>query len=146
MVRTIRTGRLAALGAAAIVALGPPARAEGETSTAAISAAGRVPTYVAFGAGAVGVGVDSASRFGAPSRKSDLDAVCKDEVCPRGGQDSLGSAKTALVSSVGLAVGVIGLGAGLYSLLLGGSAAPPPTSVQVQTWIGPTGGGITGTF
>lgn len=106
----------------------------------------RLPAYLAFGAGAVSLGVGAAFGLAALSAKSDLDAACRNEICPRSEQNSLGSVKTlATVSTIGFVAGVVGLGAGVYFLLTG-RAAPAPATATVRTWIGVSGGGVGGTF
>ncbi len=78
--------------------------------------------YVGLGVGAVGVLVGAVFGLKAMSKKSDLDSACTDGKCPKsaeGTHDSFKSAAT--LSSIGFAVGVVGLGAGTYFLVSGGN-------------------------
>jgi hypothetical protein len=76
--------------------------------------------YVALGVGGAGLAVGGITGFLALGKKSDLD--CIDERCPSSEKSTLDSARTmATVSTVGFAVGFVGVGAGVILLLTGNS-------------------------
>jgi hypothetical protein len=85
----------------------------------------RVPAYIAFGVGAVGLGVGAVFGILALGKKSDLDSACKDKVCPSAAQqDTIDSGKKlGAVSTVGFVVGIAGAGVGGVLLLSGSSAS-----------------------
>lgn len=109
--------------------------------------------YVALGVGGAGLVVGGVTGFLALGKKSDLDG-CEDKKCPASQQDTLNSAKTlATVSTVGFAVGFVGLGAGIVLLLTGNnstaSAAAPHVAKQglkVEPWFAGNSAGLNGTF
>lgn len=83
----------------------------------------RLPAYVALGVGVVGVGVGSVFGLMAASKKSDLEAACKDRVCGPDQQDNIDTGKTfGTVSTVGFVIGAVGLVAGAYLYLTSGNA------------------------
>jgi hypothetical protein len=105
---------------------------------AAAPARSRVPAYVALGVGAVGLGVGAVTGIIALGKKSDLDGACKNKVCPSSAQqDTIDSGKTfGTVSTIGFAVGIVGVGVGTVLLLTGGSssastAASNPLRVKI---------------
>lgn len=113
--------------------------------------------YVALGVGGAGLVVGGITGFLALGKKGDLEG-CKEERCPTSQQDTLDSAKTmATVSTVGFAVGFVGIGAGVVLLLTGGgggSASSAKThvakhewrGVHVEPWLGSDQAGLQGTF
>lgn len=109
--------------------------------------------YVALGVGGAGLVVGGITGFLALGKKSDLDN-CEGQRCPSSEADKLDSAKSlATVSTVGFAVGFVGVGAGIVLLLSGGSnnnarlAAPKlARGVEVQPFFGGTSAGVNGTF
>jgi hypothetical protein len=110
--------------------------------------------YVALGVGGAGMIVGGISGFLALGKKSDLEG-CVDEKCPSSQRDTLDSARTmATVSTVGFAVGFVGLGAGVVLLLTGGGSSSAATqapklakrNVHVEPWLGADMAGVQGTF
>lgn len=110
--------------------------------------------YVALGVGGAGLLVGGVTGFMALGKKSDLEG-CQDKKCPSSESDKLDSAKSlATVSTVGFAVGFVGVGAGIVLLLTGNSsssaASSPPklakNGLAVQPFFGGTSAGVTGTF
>jgi hypothetical protein len=110
--------------------------------------------YVALGVGGAGLLVGGVTGFLALGKKSDLEG-CQDKKCPSSEADKLDSAKSlATVSTVGFAVGFVGVGAGVVLLLTGNgnSSAARATpklaksGLDVQPWFGGTSAGINGTF
>lgn len=108
----------------------------------------RVPAYAVLGVGAVGIGVGAIFGGLALGKKGDLDSACVDKVCGRSQQDTIDSGKTlATVSTVGFAVGIVGLGVGTYLLLTG---APKSSSTTASRRLTPIVGtdrvGLAGSF
>jgi hypothetical protein len=109
--------------------------------------------YVALGVGGAGLLVGGVTGFLALGKKSDLDG-CEDKKCPPSQQDTLDSAKNlATVSTVGFAVGFVGLGAGIVLLVTGNnstaSAAAPRVAkpgLKVEPWFAFNSAGLNGTF
>ena len=118
--------------------------------------------YVALGVGGAGLVVGGITGFLALGKKSDL-KDCVDTgsgtSCPSSQKDTLDSAKTmATVSTVGFAVGFVGVGVGVVLLLTGGGsnsaqlAKPqlaqhePFAGVHVEPWLSNEQAGLRGTF
>jgi hypothetical protein len=112
--------------------------------------------YVALGVGGAGMIVGGITGFLALGKKSDLE--CQGNKCPLSQKDTLDSAKTmATVSTVGFAVGFVGIGAGVVLLLTGGGGSSNASleapkvarhrgGVQVGPWFGAEQAGLQGTF
>lgn len=138
---------------APLTAAAPPAPASdtgGKKSNA--------PAYVALGVGGAGLLVGSITGFLALSKKSDLKG-CVDDRCPSSQKDELDSAKSmATVSTVGFAVGFVGVGVGVVLLLTGNQSShagltkprlakqEKRPSVAVEPWFGGNSVGLNGTF
>lgn len=110
--------------------------------------------YVALGVGGAGLLVGGVTGFLALGKKSDLDG-CQEKKCPESQADTLDSAKSmATVSTIGFAVGFVGVGAGIVLLLTGNDSASASTArarvaergVVVHPFFGGTSAGINGTF
>jgi hypothetical protein len=112
--------------------------------------------YVALGVGGAGLVVGGVTGFLALGKKSDLKG-CVDTKCPSSQQDTLDGAKSmATISTVGFAVGFVGVGVGVVLLLTGNSSASANASkstpklakhgVSVEPWIGTQSAGLSGTF
>lgn len=112
--------------------------------------------YVALGVGGAGLVVGGVTGFLALGKKGDLKG-CVDTKCPSSQQDTLDGAKSmATVSTVGFAVGFVGVGVGVVLLLTGNSSASASASksapklakhgVSVEPWIGTQSAGLSGTF
>jgi hypothetical protein len=132
------------------------------TTTAPASDAGSKKSntlaYVALGVGGAGLLVGGITGILALGKKSDLKG-CVDDRCPTSQKDTLDSAKSiATVSTVGFAVGLVGVGVGVVLLLTGSgsssaSLAPakvaqrePVRGVHVTPWVGGDRAGLSGTF
>ncbi len=77
-----------------------------------------VPAYIAFGVGAVGLGVGGYFGASALGTKSDLDDRCRSGSCPSGSQSDIDSlSRDGNIATIGFAVGLVGVGAGIYFLL-----------------------------
>lgn len=98
---------------------------------AASSKPSRAPAFIAFGAGAVGLGVGIVSGVIASSSWNDAKAVCPDRVCPSAeGLSKYDSAKTAaIISDIGIGAAVVGVGVGTILLLTSRSTG---SSVRVE--------------
>jgi PEGA domain len=113
--------------------------------------------YVSLGVGGAGLLVGGITGFLALGKKSDLKG-CVDTKCPSSQQDTLDGAKSmATVSTVGFAVGFVGVGVGVVLLLTGNSnsaslGAPkvakrePLGHVHVEPWLSAQSAGLSGTF
>jgi hypothetical protein len=129
--------------------------AHAETATAAPQGKpSYVPAALAFGAGGVGVVLGSVFGIVAKQNKSSLDSECPDKShCPQSAQSDIDSlSRNATISTIGFAVGIVGIGTGVVLLLTakgGGDEQPPPASQQgarVEPWIGAGSAGLRGTF
>jgi hypothetical protein len=113
----------------------------------------RVPAYIAFGVGAVGLGVGTVFGLSAMGTKGDLEDVCRQGSCPpsEGGDiDSMQS--DATIATIGFGVGLLGVGAGVYLWV---TAEPEQPSTQaaengkgisVQAFLAPGQVGFRGGF
>ena len=107
----------------------------------------RVLPFVAFGVGAVGIGVGTVAGLIVGARSSDLSSNCRrDGSCPRSQESTLSSAETmATVSTVGFIVGAAGVAAGVI-LLLTGSSGNASAQRTVRPLLGAGFAGLDGTF
>ena len=112
----------------------------------------KVPVFLAFGVGLVGVGVGATFGVLASGKKSDLDGSCNAEKrCPPDQQSTLDSAKTfSTVSTIGFIVGGIGIATGTVLLITSsgsksGSVRPSPTPTW-SPYVGLGNAGVTGSF
>ena len=114
--------------------------------------------YVALGVGGAGLVVGGITGFLALGKKGDLKG-CVDTKCPSSQQSTLDSAKSmATVSTVGFAVGFVGVGVGVVLLLTGNNSSSAGLGsskvakrdalhgVHVEPWVGAQSAGVTGTF
>ena len=114
----------------------------------------RVPAYVMLGLGGAGVVVGTIFGILALGNKSSLDSDCPlgKDACPTNKQsdvDSLNSSlnTNALLSTIGLSVGVLGLGVGTYLFVSAKSdSAPKAARVEMRPWVGPGSAGLAGSF
>lgn len=120
----------------------------------------RTPAYAVLGVGAVGLGVSAVFGILAIGKKTDLDAACTNKVCGPAQQDTIDQGKTyGIVSTVGLAVGVVGVGIGTYLLLTSGAPSAGASAsnqaparhagvrqVTVEPIVGTDRIGLAGTF
>lgn len=88
--------------------------------------------YGALGIGVVGIGVGAVGGISALSKKSTLDQHCTGVVCDRDGKTAADSAKAAaLLSTIGFAVGGVGLATGIVLLV----TRPRSSSTGTRTTI-----------
>ena len=99
--------------------------------------------FIGFGTAIVGVGVGTVTGILAFGKASTAKDGCPDERCTTAGMEAVDSGRTlATISTIAFIAGGVGAGVGLYGLFFGRPAAS--TSVAVS--LGPTGGGLRGTF
>jgi hypothetical protein len=108
------------------------------------------PMYIAAGVGAVGVVFGSIFGVAALSNKSTLDKDCaSDKSCPLSSQGTIDTAsRNATLSTIGYAVGVIGLGTAAVLWLTAPPAKTEPAKngARVTPWIGLGSAGLSGSF
>jgi hypothetical protein len=138
----------------------PPVPGEQGASTAATvnvlpplspstsTAPNRIPAYVAFGIGGVGVALGSVFGIMALGTKSSLDNACPDKkMCPPSSQSDIDALSTrATVSSIGFGVGVVGLAVGVVLLVTSHAGEARTASVRARPWLGIGTAGVGGTF
>ncbi len=112
------------------------------------STGGKTAGYVLLGVGGVAIIVGGVTGFMALGAKGDLD--CPDRKCSGAESDELDSANTlAMVSTIGVGVGVAATAVGVVLLLSsGGKKETPPVAsgLRVRPYIGAQSAGLTGTF
>jgi len=120
----------------------------------------RVPAYVAFGVGAVGLGAGIVFTLQSAGKRSDandvfaecqsrgVDGQCKvEDPLSRKVEDlddQAGSARTMAI--VGYALGGVGIAAGVTLLLLDRSGSSSASQPRITPWVGYQSAGVTGTF
>jgi hypothetical protein len=112
----------------------------------------RTPAYVILGIGGAGLVVGTIFGIVALGNKSSLDTDCPagKNACPASKASDVSSLNSSLntnslLSTIGLAVGVVGVGVGGY-LLLSASSSSPKTGVTVRPWLGLGSAGLNGSF
>jgi hypothetical protein len=102
---------------------------------------------VALGVGIVGAGLATYFGLDAASKHSDGDAHCSGRACDPTGLELQSSARTsATLSTISAAVGVVGVGAGVFMLLTAPSRAEARRAASawsVVPALDTTGGGVT---
>jgi hypothetical protein len=141
----------------------PPATPTAETPAPAApatpeapasSSPNRVPAYVVLGIGGAGIVVGTIFGILALGTKSSLDSDCPAgrDACPpskKSDVDSLNSTlqTNALLSTVGLGVGVLGVGIGTVLFVSAKSDGSPKSAhLEMRPWVGPGLAGLTGSF
>jgi hypothetical protein len=106
--------------------------------------------YAAFGVGGAALAVGTVFGVLALGTKSTLDNDCPDKICQARSQSNIDSLKSeSTVSTVGLAVGIVGVVAGVVLLVVSHkteSASVEPQRAQISPWLGIGTTGIGGTF
>ncbi len=117
--------------------------------------AGNQRTWGWISVGVGGVGLLGGSYFGlaALHDKSTLKDACTGGRCPPSQRSTIDSMNSeALLSTVGFAVGVVGVGLGGYLLLSADGADPskseaaPSTALSIHPYVGPSSAGVLGSF
>jgi hypothetical protein len=122
-------------------AAAPPPVAPPAPADAAAEAPSRVPAYVAWGVGGVGLVVGTVFGVRAIGKKGDRDELCPGGRCTtQAGLDRDGEARSsALVSTVGVGVGVVGAAVGTWLFVRGGSK---PSSTSLSPMVGRDAAGV----
>lgn len=104
--------------------------------------------FVAFGVGAVGLGVGAVTGLIVGSKSSDLEKNCRsDGGCPSSQDSTLSSANTmATISTIGFIVGGVGVASGVVLLLTQGTTTTASRRPGVQPLLGLGYAGLDGTF
>jgi hypothetical protein len=120
---------------------------EPATPTSDPASSQRLAGWIVGGVGVVGLGLMAGFGAAAASQASSADEECDGSFCSRAGLDGHATARTsATISTVGLVVGVLGVGGGL-TLLLTAPSSDTPAATSRAAWLapfgGPTGAGLT---
>jgi hypothetical protein len=110
----------------------------------------KVPAYVAFGFGAVGLGVGAITGKMSLDRVAELDEACPDKHCPSGRQSDIDDAKLlGTISTIGFGVGLAGIAAGVVLLVTSGPTQEKPNQSAARTiepWVSASSLGVRGSF
>lgn len=113
----------------------------------------RVPAYIAFGVGAVGVGLGAVFGLSAAGTKSDLEEVCINGRCPPSAEEDIDSMqRDATLATVTMGIGLVAVGAGVYLWVTGEPqsgqelGAPQPPSGYIRAFVGTNRLGLNGAF
>jgi hypothetical protein len=124
-----------------------------DTSSGGDRAPSRTLMWIGFGVGAAGVVAGSATGLMSLSRASSAKDRCIDSRCPPEARDDIDASNSlANVSNIAFAVGVVGIGVGVWQLLATSGpdqeqvAAPAPFKVRAEPFIGIGKLGVVGTF
>jgi hypothetical protein len=119
---------------------------------AVVSKSSRLPAWIAFGIGAVGLGVGTYGAIAVRSKTNMFGNRCDaNRVCPTEFQSDIRDAKTlASVSTAGFVTAGVGLAAGVALLVTArherAEVAPAQTAWAVRPLVSPTSLGLDGTF
>jgi hypothetical protein len=121
------------------------------TPTTRTEPANYLPAYIGLGVAAVGIGVGSIFGAIALGNKSDLDSQCQNKTCPNSSQDSISAmSRNATISTIGFAVGVIGVGVAVVDFIIAKPHVVEEKSgkngFQIAPMIGPGSAGFYGKF
>lgn len=126
---------------------GAGAPSEGEETS---SSPRRIAGFVVGGVGVAALGVGAVFGILAIGDKSDADPLCPDKKCSAAGFAQIDAAsQKALVSTIGLGLGVAAVGAGVALIVTGGPSktgaarGAAPIIARVFPSAGPGGGGLT---
>ncbi|HEY3497972.1 MAG TPA: tetratricopeptide repeat protein [Polyangiaceae bacterium] len=129
----------------------PPESPTADTGTQSGTNGMRIGSYVAFGVGAVGLGLGTVFLIQSGGTRSDADALCTlpNGACDQSVKDEVDALDSdangqATIGAVGLVTGVVAVGVGVTLFVLSGKKAKK--SATVLPWIGPRSAGISGTF
>jgi hypothetical protein len=111
------------------------------------SSSGRTWGYVSLGLGGVGLALGTVFGVSAMGKKSDLEKVCSGGRCPPSAQSGIDSMNTsATLSTVGFAVGIVGVGFGTYLLLTSGRSSEAGAPASAGLFLGPGSAHLVGRF
>jgi hypothetical protein len=123
-------------------ATSPPVVAPGNEHPGTLQ---RTLGWGSIGVGAAGIVVGVVTGAVASGKKSDLDAACPGNTCPRASENDLDSFRSLrTISTVGWITGFVGLGAGVVLLLT--APRSTVTASAVSPWMNARSTGIGGTF
>jgi hypothetical protein len=125
-----------------------PGAVSSTEAPASTTAPNRIPAFVAFGVGGVGIAVGSVFGIMALGTKSSLDNACPNKkMCPPSSQSDIDALNTrAAVSSIGFGVGVVGLAVGAVLLVTAHGSEARAAALHVKPWLGLGAAGVGGTF
>jgi hypothetical protein len=127
----------------------PPAAQVAPSDAVSPPARNHLPAYIALSIGAAGLATGTIFGILALSAKSHLDSECNaGKLCPAGAQSDIDSLHLdALVSTIGLGVGVAGVALGTYLWATSHDETPQKTSAfVVRPWVGAAAAGVAGSF
>jgi hypothetical protein len=102
--------------------------------------------YVGFGVGAAGLAVGGVAGAMSLSHAAEAKEFCTNDVCaPAASEDLEASKKWGNISTIGFAVGGVGVAIGVVGLLTSGGSERPSTA-SVEPVIGPRWTGVRGRF
>jgi|RhiMethySRZTD1v2_1073278.scaffolds.fasta_scaffold39778_3 PEGA domain-containing protein len=114
------------------------------------SSRSKLPAFIAFGVGAVGLGVGAVTGKMSLDRVSELEDACPERRCSSAHQGDIDDAKLlGTVSTIGFGVGAVGVAAGIVLLVTSGSTdekQAATTHRRVEPWIGARALGLRGSF
>jgi hypothetical protein len=121
---------------------------DADTGARASSTGSKTLAYVAFGVGGAGLITGGITGILAMGKKSDLDKQCNGGTCPASAQSDVDSYHSmGLISTIGFAVGIVGVGAGIYFLVTSPKSEPAPAmKAGITPFIGPGSIGAFGRF
>lgn len=123
------------------------AKPRGEAKTAP----SRIAPWVAFGVGAVGLGVGTVFLMQNRSKHDEADAICGDGLCPSARRSEIESLdedgdRAATFAWVGYGVAAAGILTGATLLIVSRPSSEPKTGSSVRPWIGAGSAGLRGRF
>lgn len=116
---------------------------------AAAGSAQRTWGYVGLGLGGAGLGLGVATGVMAMNRLSDAEAACQDHQCVEGSpgaEDAETFHRLRTVSTIGYALGAVGVGAGITLLLTAPSEPAGESDAQLSPCLGIGSVGVRGRF
>jgi len=144
-----------AAAAVSPVAAPPPSPAVGGSpdESTPTSSRNRTPAYVLLGVGGAALVVGATFGVIALGNKSSLNSDCPagKNACPASKASDVQSLNSsldthALVSTIGLALGVVGVGVGAYLFFTAPSSDAKAAGIDIHPWLGLGSAGLNGTF
>jgi hypothetical protein len=106
-----------------------------------------VPAYIVMGLGVAALAAGSIYGGLALGVKSTLDSACPDKRCAPSSQTNIDTLHAdAIVSTVGIAAGLVGIGVGAVLFATAHPSSPQSGQLQVTPWVGLGAGGVSGRF
>ena len=130
---------------------GPAGGTEGSASSSAATGGPSISPIVwaGLGLGAAGLGVGTVTGILALGKASEVDRACEGTRCPPSAKDTVdGGRSLATVSTVGFAVGVVGVGVAAvgWFVLSSKGTTTPKSGLRVAPVVAHDGVGLAGTF